>query len=985
MVCCSILKNRMHDCGASGTIHPIGPEICGQPASSILGRLAPIPNRIQRRMPYRTNVRGTQMRAFLLLLTSAMVVAGCQTAQTVKTTKQGPTTVDEYAVLDDTKPSKPITDQVLNKQLEEARRQYVMALRASQQNRESVAAQHFEAALATLNDLSTYPNIDSYPEVDKLAQSIIRDYEEQVSSLDSLDPNSNFLVLRDKMFQEIESIPVERKQYPKADPKTGLVENTDEAPELQVALSENEKVEQCIAFFTATEKGRKIFGTWLERTGRYFPMYERVMEEEGVPDEIKHLSMIESGLKPTAVSWAKAAGLWQFIPSTGQMYGMAINWYVDERRDPEKATRAAARYLRDLYQDLGDWHLALASYNCGPGRVKSAIAKANSRDYWVVRQYLPRETQQYVPLFIAATKITMSPETYGFTNIRYMTPDEYDTLSVKTSFSLADLAKASGVTTADLKDLNPELLREELPASTPSYCLKVPVAARQMMISALESLPEPEKPRVTFVRHKVGRGESITKISKRYGVSTNDIYAANQMTSKSKLRRGAVLKIPITSKPEENAGDAPLLAKNDAAASTTTAANTPPAATAPATASSKSSASIAAKQQPSEPLAVASAPRRTRSEAVAKQETVASGTNAPATTAPAATTNNTREKAPAKQPASSPALASAAPKPATTEAVPPAKKLVTKSVTKTTHHKVARNESVASIAKRYGVKSSDLIEWNRLGKKGSLKAGQSLAIKKTVKVQEWVAVKTEEPKKNNGGGSASIAAGTQQQKSQSNPVALKTKGTVPAATATEPEEAAELAEAATDKAATIAPPPQAAAAKPEQSKNRGIAAAAPTAAKKPEPPAKVEKAEIAKAEPPKVSSKKKPVTTTSTKYETHKVKPGESLSAVADQYGVSVNDLKAWNENTIKGSTLLSGTKLRIYSESPSKGDAKKNSRVSRSSRGKSKPASHAIKQGETLEAIAKRHGVSVSDLKKLNPKLKETQLQIGQKVKVRK
>ncbi|MCC7439448.1 MAG: LysM peptidoglycan-binding domain-containing protein [Armatimonadetes bacterium] len=900
------------------------------------------------------------MRAFLLLLISALVIAGCQSTQTVTTTKKEPTTVDEYAVLDDTKPSKPITDQVLNKQLEQARQQYVMALRASQQKRESVAAQHFEAALATLNDLSTYPNIDSYPEVDKLAQSIIRDYEEQISSLDSLDPNSNFLVLRDKMYQEIEAIPVERKQYPKADPKTGQVEASEEPSPLQIVLSENEKVEQCIAFFTATEKGRKIFGTWLERTGRYFPMYERVMEEEGVPDEIKHLSMIESGLKPTAVSWAKAAGLWQFIPSTGQMYGMTINWHVDERRDPEKATRAAARYLRDLYQDLGDWHLALASYNCGPGRVKSAIAKANSRDYWTISEYLPRETRQYVPLFIAATKITMNPETYGFTNIRYMAPAAYDTLTVKTVFGFDDVAKAAGVSVADLRELNPELLRDQLPQKDSLYLLKIPQAAREMLIAAMEAMPEPEQPKVTFVSHKVARGESIKGISKRYGVTTDDIYAANRMTPKSKLRRGALLKIPVQSKVNDDAGNAPLLAAKDSApaASPTTATKsaTPP----------EPTAAAAPSQQPSEPMAVASAPRRTRSAKVEQRTEAASGNGATATTPSS----------------SSPTLAAAATKQPTAE-LPPAKKLVTKTVTKTSRHKVARNENIAGIAKRYGVKSSDLIAWNRLGKKGSLKAGQTLEIKKTVKVQEWVAVKTETPK-NNGGG-ATMGADSQQKLPPAS-VALKTKTTIPAATATNADEAAEIAEAATIEstpeksvsAPAMVPGKQttAAAATLEKAKSQPASAAAITA-KKPDA--------VAKAEPAKTAKGKKPVTTTSTTFEIHKVKQGESLSAVADQYGVSMNDLKAWNQSTIHGNTLLSGTKLKIYSESPSKGDAKKSSRNSRSSRGRSKPSAHAIKKGETMETIAKRHGMSVQELKKLNPKLKETQLQIGGKVKVKK
>ena len=239
------------------------------------------------------------MRTTLVFLL-AVLIAGCsQSSQSVRTSaRQKPAHVDEYAVLDDQTSGKPINDQVLNRKLEEVRRHYLLALRASHQHNDAAASQHFEAAISTLNDLVTYPNIQSYPEFEKLSESVIQDYEAQITSLDSLDQNSSFFVLRDKIFQEIESIPVERKQYPKNDPVTGPIDTTTD---LQIALPENEAVQQCITFFTS-EKGRRIFSAWLARTGRYFPMYEQVMQEEGVPMELKHLSMIESGLKPTAVS-----------------------------------------------------------------------------------------------------------------------------------------------------------------------------------------------------------------------------------------------------------------------------------------------------------------------------------------------------------------------------------------------------------------------------------------------------------------------------------------------------------------------------------------------------------------------------------------------------------------------------------------------------------------------------------------------------------
>jgi len=316
-------------------------------------------------------------------------------------------------------------------------------------------------------------------------------------------------------------------------------------PRYDIPIVINDKVRKWIHYFT--NNGRSTFEIYLTRSGRFDSFMKDILREEGVPQDLLYLALIESGFSTHAYSRAKAAGPWQFIRSTGKLYGLKRNWWLDERRDPEKSTRAAARYLKKLHADFGDWYLAMAAYNGGPGRVRRAIKKSRSYDFWKIaaprKRYLRSETKNYVPKFIAAALIAKNPHRFGFRRIRYAEPLEYETVRVKGPLDLEVAADLIGVSGYELKGLNPELSRGITPKYT--YTLNIPLNTKQQFKLAYAQLP-PEK-RLRIAYHKVRRGESIWKISKRYGVSKNALLAANGLNKRSarRIRPGRRLVIPL--------------------------------------------------------------------------------------------------------------------------------------------------------------------------------------------------------------------------------------------------------------------------------------------------------------------------------------------------------------------------------------------------------------------------------------------------------
>jgi len=253
--------------------------------------------------------------------------------------------------------------------------------------------------------------------------------------------------------------------------------------------------------------------------------------------------MIESGLNPTARSWAAAVGMWQFIRATGSMYGLEVNWWLDERRDPEKATRAAARHLKDLYNIWGDWHLAMANYNISPRGLRRAIrAGGGVEDYWQAYPYLPRETRGYVPGFIAATMVAMNPEEFGFQKKYGESAYNYELAEVDPLMPLDELAKAAGITTEELKEYNPELLRWATPPGS-KYPLKLPVDTKERFLANYEDIPKETRSQ-NIAMHTVQRGETLGYIARKYGTSVRGLYETNENLS-STIYPGQKVVVPL--------------------------------------------------------------------------------------------------------------------------------------------------------------------------------------------------------------------------------------------------------------------------------------------------------------------------------------------------------------------------------------------------------------------------------------------------------
>ena len=298
----------------------------------------------------------------------------------------------------------------------------------------------------------------------------------------------------------------------------------------QLPLSMNDSVLGYIHYFMG--RGHRTLIAGLQRAGRYRPMIRRILDEEGVPQELIHLAQAESGFLPRAVSSKAATGMWQFMAYRGREYGLMQNGTSDDRLDPEKATRAAARHLRDLYTEFGDWYLAIAAYNCGPVVVEKAVERTGYADFWELRsrRVLPAETTNYVPIILAMTIMAKNAGEYDLDGVEPEAPMEYDTVETKAPTHLALVADLVEAPLAELMALNPALLRNVAPEN---YALHVPKGTANTLVASLETIPLER--RASWRMHKVESGETLAEIGKRYGTSPGSIAAANRIAAEEPM------------------------------------------------------------------------------------------------------------------------------------------------------------------------------------------------------------------------------------------------------------------------------------------------------------------------------------------------------------------------------------------------------------------------------------------------------------------
>lgn len=301
-------------------------------------------------------------------------------------------------------------------------------------------------------------------------------------------------------------------------------------------------VERNVGLFTT--KIRDRFSLWLSRSGAYMDIMTDILRKKDVPEDIVFLSLIESGFNPYAYSIAHAAGPWQFIASTARRYGLEINWWKDERRDPVKSTEAAADYLKDLYSMFGSWNLAMAAYNAGEGKILKAMKRGKVDDYWDLREtrHIKTETKDYVPKFIAARIIASNPEDFGFEDVDYKEPLRYDKVELDSPIDLSVAAECAGTTLEEIKRLNPELRRWCTPPDVSRYALRIPEGTKEAFLENLSSIPE--KDRFTMDTYSVRRGDTLRRISRRTGVPLSVVLSLNSMERIVPLKRGSRIYLP---------------------------------------------------------------------------------------------------------------------------------------------------------------------------------------------------------------------------------------------------------------------------------------------------------------------------------------------------------------------------------------------------------------------------------------------------------
>ena len=464
------------------------------------------------------------------------------TAKTEKDSSQTTEAVqdelDSSVVLDKDNPS-ALEEDAVKLQLREARDYYAKGVFYNQQGEWKQAQESFEKGLEILSNLDLDPDGDEdyTKEFNKLTHEIEEDYKETLESLGELSDESSVSAFVQR-FEDLKNIKKENGVETIPNDLLQSEEPSGSESAYEIPIEYNARVMKALNYLQTV--GRKPFEKYIKRSGKYMDMMRKIIKSKNLPENLVYLPFIESGFSAKAYSWAHAVGFWQFIASTGRNYGLDRNWWMDERRDFVKSTHAACNYLAFLYDTFKDWNLALAAYNAGEGGIGRAVVRQNKRDFWGLK--LKKQTYNYVPLFMASAVIAKNPEKYGF----YVTPDPalvYDEVVIDKCLDLKSIAKVLDIELETLRELNPELLRDITPPHVYNYNLRIPKNSSEVFWSYYNQLPLQKK--TYWVTHKVQRGETLSRIANKYGVSASTLAKTNNLTTKAKLKRGQPIKIPV--------------------------------------------------------------------------------------------------------------------------------------------------------------------------------------------------------------------------------------------------------------------------------------------------------------------------------------------------------------------------------------------------------------------------------------------------------
>ena len=394
------------------------------------------------------------------------------------------------------------------------------------------AKQHFDSAFNALLESKLDIRSD---------ERLEQEFDRIVDGVNHLDLGS---LASDSDAQKSEPAPIDETNgiTPSADPNVKAKAQAEiKSTHSDLPLMMTDQVAGYISYFS--NRGRGTFERAYARSGRYHDMMVSILRQEGVPQDLIYLAQAESGFHPLAVSRAGARGIWQFMGSRARGYGLERSPWVDDRQDPVKSTRAAARHLKDLYAQFGDWYLAMAAYNSGPGTVQAAVKRTGYADFWELyrRNVLPKETRNYVPIILAMTIVSKNLSQYGFDDVSMDQPMPFDTVTINYPVDLRLVAECVGATTAQIQDLNPGLLRLSTPREA-KFELHVPAGTKDEYQAAIA--PIPADMRLWWRYHKVQPGDTLASLSRTYRVTSKSIVAANRLED-TQLEAGAALIIPM--------------------------------------------------------------------------------------------------------------------------------------------------------------------------------------------------------------------------------------------------------------------------------------------------------------------------------------------------------------------------------------------------------------------------------------------------------